>query len=223
MFITTPNPTIIPQPTNPTASSLTKNNIFDNGHHGIGLWNWPDGGNIAPEGNLFYNNSINNTVHAIALDWHYMGFAGKDNNIIEFTKELLKSSEEVNRNYYYSGVPIFLDDQNKNKYYSVFIVANDNQMPNKIIQILEKIIKDKKYKNYFIDKYHFTNEESLIAISELNQKENRNLIKEFETRYKEKIPILSKFVITEDNIKIVFETKKHTEYVEYINKKTSNE
>ena len=96
-------------------------------------------------------------------------------------------------------------------------------MPNKIIQILEKIIKDKKYKNYFIDKYNFTNEESLIAISELNQKENRNLIKEFETRYKEKIPILSKFVITEDNIKIVFETKKHTEYVEYINKKTSNE
>ena len=63
-------------------NNTVQNNIFDNGYHGIGLWNWPDGGNIAPEGNLFYNNSINNTVHAIALDWHYMGFAGKDNNII---------------------------------------------------------------------------------------------------------------------------------------------
>ena len=63
-------------------NNTVRNNNFDYGFHGIGLWNWPDGGNIAPSGNLFYNNTINNTVYAIALDWHYMGFPGKDNHII---------------------------------------------------------------------------------------------------------------------------------------------
>ena len=43
-------------------NNTVQNNIFDDGYHAIGLWNWPDGGNLAPEGNLFYNNTINNTV-----------------------------------------------------------------------------------------------------------------------------------------------------------------
>ena len=44
------------------------------------------------------------------------------------------------------------------------------------------------------------------------------LIKDFELRYKEKIPILSKFVIAESNMKILFETKSHLEYLNFIEK-----
>ena len=43
-------------------------------------------------------------------------------------------------------------------------------------------------------------------------------IKDFELRYKEKIPILSKFVIAESNMKILFETKSHLEYLNFIEK-----
>ncbi len=80
-----------------------------------------------------------------------------------------------------------------------------------------------KYKNYFIDQYIFTDKETLIVISELNQEENKIIIQEFEIRYKEKIPILSKFVITENNMKILFETKKYIEYLKYMNKKNNDE
>ena len=59
-----------------------QNNIFDNGHHAIGLWNWPDGGNVAPSGITIFNNSINNTNYPIALDYHYAGFPGVDNSVI---------------------------------------------------------------------------------------------------------------------------------------------
>ena len=42
-------------------------------------------------------------------------------------------------------------------------------------------------------------------------------------RYKEKIPILSKFVITENNMKILFETKKYSEYLQYLHKTKNND
>ena len=86
-----------------------------------------------------------------------------------------------------------------------------------MIGILEKIVKEKNQKNYFISEYKFSNEESLIVISELSQKENHNLLIEFEKRYKEKISILSKFVITDNNLKVLFETKNYAEYLNFIN------
>lgn len=147
----------------------------------------------------------------------------EDNEIIQFSKELLKSSEEVNNEYYYSGKPKFIDNENTSNYYSVFIISNDNQIENKTIQILEKIMIDMKYKKRFIDQYNFTDKETLIIISDLNQVENKNIIKEFEMRYKEKIPILSKFVITENNMKILFETKKYSEYLQYLHKTKNND
>ena len=52
------------------AAQWIQNNNFDNGFHGIGLWNWPDGGNIAPSGNLFYNNTIKDAKGlAIGCKW----------------------------------------------------------------------------------------------------------------------------------------------------------
>ena len=63
-------------------NSTIQNNDFDNGHHAIGLWNWPDGGNVAPSGISIFNNSINNTNYPIALDYHYAGFPGVDNSVI---------------------------------------------------------------------------------------------------------------------------------------------
>ena len=52
----------------------------------------------------------------------------------------------------------------------------------------------------------------------LNYENYNILIKDFELRYKEKIPILSKFVIAESNMKILFETKSHIEYLNFIEK-----
>ena len=63
-------------------NSTIQNNNFDNGHHAIGLWNWPDGGNVAPSGITIFNNSINSTVYPIALDFHYAGYPGADNSVI---------------------------------------------------------------------------------------------------------------------------------------------
>ena len=63
-------------------NSTIQNNNFDNGHHAIGLWNWPDGGNVAPSGITIFNNSINNTNYPIALDFHYAGYPGADNSVI---------------------------------------------------------------------------------------------------------------------------------------------
>ncbi len=63
-------------------NSTIQNNNFDNGHHAIGLWNWPDGGNVAPSGIIIFNNSINDTNYPIALDFHYAGYPGIDNSVI---------------------------------------------------------------------------------------------------------------------------------------------
>jgi len=141
----------------------------------------------------------------------------EDKKIIQFANELLESSEEVHKNYFFSGKPKFFNDKNEREFFTTFIIQNNELIIKKMIGILEKIVKEKNQKNYFISEYKFSNEESLIVISELSQKENHNLLIEFEKRYKEKISILSKFVITDNNLKVLFETKNYAEYLNFIN------
>ena len=66
-------------------NNTVRNNNFNDGFHSIGLWNWPDGGNVAPSGIIIFNNTINDTYHPIAFDYHYMGFPGTDNSAISNT------------------------------------------------------------------------------------------------------------------------------------------
>ena len=139
-------------------------------------------------------------------------------DIIQFSKELLKSSEEVNSNYIFSGIPKFVNYKNDKIYYLVFVVKNDNNLIKKTNDGINRIIKDKNYNLYFINKFKYTKNESLIVVSNLNYENYNILIKDFELRYKEKIPILSKFVIAESNMKILFETKSHLEYLNFIEK-----
>ena len=139
-------------------------------------------------------------------------------DIIQFSKELLKSSEEVNSNYIFSGTPKFVNYKNDKIYYLVFVVKNDDNLIKKTNDGINRIIKDKNYNLYFINKFKYTKNESLIVVSNLNYEKYNILIKDFELRYKEKIPILSKFVITENNMKILFETKSHLEYLNFIEK-----
>jgi len=61
-------------------NNTIKNNNFNNGYHGIGLWTWPQG-TTGSSGNLISNNTLNDTYHPIALDYFYMGEQGVDNNI----------------------------------------------------------------------------------------------------------------------------------------------
>ena len=58
-------------------NATIRNNHFDNGWNGVGLWGWPEGG-IAPSGHNIINNTINNTEYAIALDWQDYQQTGKD-------------------------------------------------------------------------------------------------------------------------------------------------
>ena len=139
-------------------------------------------------------------------------------DIIQFSKELLKSSEEVNSNYIFSGIPKFVNYKNDKIYYLVFVVKNDDNLIKKTNDGINRIIKDKNYNLYFINKFKYTKNESLIVVSNLNYEKYNILIKDFELRYKEKIPILSKFVIAESNMKILFETKSHLEYLNFIEK-----
>ena len=139
-------------------------------------------------------------------------------DIIQFSKELLKSSEEVNSNYIFSGIPKFVNYKNDKIYYLVFIVKNDDNLIKKTNDGINRIIKDKNYNLYYINKFKYTKNESLIVVSNLNYEKYNILIKDFELRYKEKIPILSKFVIAESNMKILFETKSHLEYLNFIEK-----
>ena len=139
-------------------------------------------------------------------------------DIIQFSKELLKSSEEVNSNYIFSGTPKFVNYKNDKIYYLVFVVKNDDNLIKKTNDGINRIIKDKNYNLYFINKFKYTKNESLIVVSNLNYENYNILIKDFELRYKEKIPILSKFVIAESNMKILFETKSHLEYLNFIEK-----
>tara|TARA_Y100001935_G_scaffold255601_1_gene269866 strand:+ start:1751 stop:4264 length:2514 start_codon:yes stop_codon:yes gene_type:complete len=139
-------------------------------------------------------------------------------DIIQFSKELLKSSEEVNSNYIFSGIPKFINYKNDKIYYLVFVVKNDDNLIKKTNDGINRIIKDKNYNLYFINKFKYTKNESLIVVSNLNYEKYNILIKDFELRYKEKIPILSKFVIAESNMKILFETKSHLEYLNFIEK-----
>ena len=139
-------------------------------------------------------------------------------DIIQFSKELLKSSEEVNSNYIFSGIPKFVNYKNDKIYYLVFVVKNDDDLIKKTNDGINRIIKDKNYNLYFINKFRYTKNESLIVVSNLNYEKYNILIKDFELRYKEKIPILSKFVIAESNMKILFETKSHLEYLNFIEK-----
>ena len=139
-------------------------------------------------------------------------------DIIQFSKELLKSSEEVNSNYIFSGIPKFVNYKNDKIYYLVFVVKNDDNLIKKTNDGINRIIKDKNYNLYFINKFKYTKNESLIVVSNLNYEKYNILIKDFELRYKEKIPILSKFVIAESNMKILFDTKSHLEYLNFIEK-----
>ena len=136
-------------------------------------------------------------------------------DIIQFSKELLKSSEEVNSNYVFSGIPEFNKDNNEENFYLVFVVNNDENLINKISDEVNKIIKDKNFNLYFINRFEYTKKEKLIVVSNLNYEKYNILIDDFELRYKEKIPILSKFVIAESNMKILFETKSHLEYLNF--------
>ena len=139
-------------------------------------------------------------------------------DIIRFSNELLKSSEEVNSNYIFSGIPKFINYKNDKIYYLVFVVKNDDNLIKKTNDGINRIIKDKNYNLYFINKFKYTKNESLIVVSNLNYENYNILIKDFELRYKEKIPILSKFVIAESNMKILFDTKSHLEYLNFIEK-----
>ena len=139
-------------------------------------------------------------------------------DIIQFSKELLKSSEEVNSNYIFSGTPKFVNYKNDKIYYLVFVIKNDDNLIKKTNDGINRIIKDKNYNLYFINKFKYTKNESLIVVSNLNYENYNILIKDFELRYKEKIPILSKFVIAESNMKILFETKSHIEYLNFMEK-----
>ena len=139
-------------------------------------------------------------------------------NIIQFSKELLKSSEEVNRTYIFSGIPKFVNYKNDENFYLVFVVKNDDNLIKKTTDGINRIIKDKNYNLYFVNKFKYTKNESLIVVSNLNYENYNILIKDFELRYKEKIPILSKFVIAESNMKILFETKSHFEYLNFMEK-----
>ena len=139
-----------------------------------------------------------------------------DNDIIQFSKELLKASEEVNSNYIFSGIPEFNQYKNDKNFYLVFVVNNDDNIINKISEGINNIIKDKNFNFYFINRFKYTKNETLVVISNLNYEKYNILIKDFELRYNEKIPILSKFVIAESNMKILFETKSHFEYLNFI-------
>ena len=139
-------------------------------------------------------------------------------DIIQFGKELLKSSEKVNSNYIFSGIPKFVNYNNDKIYYLVFVIKNDDNLIKKTNDGINRIIKDKNYNLYFINKFKYTKNESLIVVSNLNYEKYNILLKDFELRYKEKIPILSKFVIAENNMKILFETKSHLEYLNFIEK-----
>ena len=141
-----------------------------------------------------------------------------DKDIIEFSKELLKSSEEVNSNYIFSGIPKFINYKNDENFYLVFVVKNEDTLIKKINDGINRIIKDNNYNLYFVNKFKYTKDESLIVVSNLNYEKYKILIKDFELRYKEKIPILSKFVIAESNMKILFETKSHLEYLNFMEK-----
>ena len=61
-------------------NNTVRNNFFDDGFHGIGLWTWPQG-SIGPSGNLITNNTLNDTYYPIALDYFYVGEQGVDNNL----------------------------------------------------------------------------------------------------------------------------------------------
>ena len=61
-------------------NNTVRNNYFDRGFHGIGLWTWPQG-TTGSSGNIITNNSLNDTLYPIALDYFYMGEQGVDNNI----------------------------------------------------------------------------------------------------------------------------------------------
>ena len=139
-----------------------------------------------------------------------------DNDIIQFSKELLKSSEEVNRDYIFSGIPEFNQHNNEEKFYLVFVVNKDDNLVSKISNEINNMIKDKNFNLYFINRFKYTKNETLIVVSNLNYEKYNILINDFELRYKEKIPILSKFVIAESNMKILFETKSHFEYLNFI-------
>ena len=58
-------------------NATVRNNHFENGWNGVGLWGWPEGG-IAPSGHNIINNTINNTEYGIALDWVDYQQTGKD-------------------------------------------------------------------------------------------------------------------------------------------------
>ena len=139
-----------------------------------------------------------------------------NNDIIQFSKELLKSSEEVNRDYIFSGIPEFNQHNNEEKFYLVFVVNKDDNLVSKISNEINNMIKDKNFNLYFINRFKYTKNETLIVVSNLNYEKYNILINDFELRYKEKIPILSKFVISESNMKILFETKSHFEYLNFI-------
>ena len=139
-----------------------------------------------------------------------------NNDIIQFSKELLKSSEEVNRDYIFSGIPEFNQHNNEEKFYLVFVVNKDDNLVSKISNEINNMIKDKNFNLYFINRFKYTKNETLIVVSNLNYEKYNILINDFELRYKEKIPILSKFVIAESNMKILFETKSHFEYLNFI-------
>ena len=139
-----------------------------------------------------------------------------NNDIIQFSKELLKSSEEVNRDYIFSGIPEFNQHNNEEKFYLVFVVNKDDNLVSKISNEINNMIKDKNFNLYFINRFKYTKNETLIVVSNLNYEKYNILINDFELRYKEKIPIVSKFVIAESNMKILFETKSHFEYLNFI-------
>ena len=65
-------------------NNTVRDNKFDNGLHGIGLWTWPQG-SVGPSGNLITNNTVNNTYFPISLDYFYVGEQGVDNNVTHNT------------------------------------------------------------------------------------------------------------------------------------------
>ena len=140
--------------------------------------------------------------------------SANEESTIEYATTLLKASEKVHKEFIFSGLPKF-SSKKSDRYFFVIVNDDETETYEKILNNILKDMRELKVRNSF-----YLKEDILLDVLLIN---NYNTLKKLERKFNkelnnENLKLNTNFVISEENLNLIFKSKNYSAYASKYNR-----
>ena len=140
--------------------------------------------------------------------------SANEESTIEYATTLLKASEKVHKEFIFSGLPKF-SSKKSDRYFFVIVNDDETETYEKILNNILKDMRELKVRNSF-----YLKEDILLDVLLIN---NYNTLKKLERKFNkelnnENLKLNTNFVISEENLNLMFKSKNYSAYASKYNR-----